>query len=227
MSIGAEIWRQIVSRVEVVPQCEVQEPQAARFVHSVPEPASALVHQLFFPSPQVRRTAVLLAAADAHSKASQICEQVAIALSNSSGEMVGIVESNSSEEPLLLKKRPTNVDRSIWQTCAISVAERVRRIPSALVCKDHSKKHDVNGGGLSELRGTFPYFLLSAAIADSEMPWLCNMCDAAVLVVTANVTRKRTALRAKEQVLRHGVTLLGTVLDQRTLPIPESVYRWL
>lgn len=227
MSIGAEIWRQIVSRTEVVPQREVRESQAARFVHSVSEPASLLVHQLFFPSSQVRRTSVLLAAADAHSKASGLCEQVAIALSNSSGEMVAIIDSNNTEEFLPLKKRPGNVGRSIWQAYAVPVAERVRRIPSALVCYGPGKNQDVNGSELSALRSAFQYFLLSAAPADSEMPQFCNICDAAVLIVTANVTRKQTALRAKEQLLHNGANLLGIVLDQRSLPIPESIYQWL
>ena len=59
------------------------------------------------------------------------------------------------------------------------------------------------------------------------MPSLCNLSEAAVLVLTANITRREAALKAKEQLLRQGVTLLGTVLDQRTMPIPESIYRRL
>jgi Mrp family chromosome partitioning ATPase len=59
------------------------------------------------------------------------------------------------------------------------------------------------------------------------MPSLCNLCEAAVLVLTANITRREAAIKAKEQLLRQGVTLLGTVLDQRTMPIAESIYRRL
>ncbi|PYV47678.1 MAG: hypothetical protein DMG92_15785, partial [Acidobacteria bacterium] len=78
-----------------------------------------------------------------------------------------------------------------------------------------------------ELRSTFGFFLLSAAVDESDTPALCSLCEAAVLVLTANVTRREAALRAKEQLQRQGVTLLGTVLDQTKLPIPELIYRRL
>ena len=227
MSVGAQLWRQIVSRVEAVPQRGISEA-VPRVVHSVAHPASSLMHQLFFPSPTIRRSAVLLAATDAQSKASGLCEQLAIALSNSSGEMVGIIESCDDLAFKPIKKGPeTSFGRPVWQACTVPVAERVRRIPSALVCDDLGKNGDSLGGGLNVLRSAFSYFLLSTAITDSEMPLLCNLCDAAVLIVTANLTRKQAALRAKELLLRQGVTLLGVVLDQRTLPIPESIYRRL
>jgi hypothetical protein len=186
------------------------------------------MHQLFFPSATIRRSAVLLAATDAHSKASGLAEQLAITLSNISGEMVGIIEpSEDSALKPLKKATAASFGRAIWQAYTVPVAERVHRIPSALVRDDPGRNGNSPGGGFKELRDTFSYFLLSAAITDGEMPLLCNLCDAAVLIVTANVTRKQAALRAKELLLHQGVTLLGVVLDQRTLPIPESIYQRL
>lgn len=227
MSVGAQIWRQIVSRVEAVPQRGIS-PEVPRVVHSVPDPASSLIHQLFFPSATIRRSAVLLAATDAQSKASGLCDQLAIALSRSSDQMVGIIESGEASAFKPLKKPAApSFGRSVWQAYTVPVAERVRRIPSALVCDAPCRNGNSQGGGLKELRDAFSYFLLSAAITDSEMPLLCNLCDAAVLVVTANLTRKQAALKAKQLLLRQGVTLLGVVLDQRTLPIPESIYQRL
>jgi hypothetical protein len=107
------------------------------------------------------------------------------------------------------------------------LAERVWKIPITLLGHEPNEKRGSTYDGLKELRGAFDYFLLSAAINDSEMPSLCILCEAAVLVLTANVTRREAAVKAKEQLLRQGVTLLGTVLDQRTMPIPESIYRRL
>jgi hypothetical protein len=107
------------------------------------------------------------------------------------------------------------------------LAERVWQIPSALIGHEPNEKLGSTCDGLKELRSAFDYFLLSAAINDSQMPSLCNLCEAAVLVLTANITRREAAIKAKEQLLRQGVTLLGTVLDQRTMPIPESIYRRL
>ncbi|HKW16060.1 MAG TPA: hypothetical protein VJO35_00980 [Terriglobales bacterium] len=225
MSVGAELWRQVTSRAEAVPRREISQPAPARMVNSVPDPALSLVHQLFFPTAALRRTSVLLAAADASSKASGLSEQIAIALSNHSGEMVGIVETGNTGEALPLKKAPSNTARTIWQACTLPVAERVRRIPPALLFESIKAEREPDKDGLAHLKGAFSYFLFSAAVFDSELPLLSRMCDAAVLVLTANVTRKQAALRAKELLVRQGITFLGTVLDKRTLPIPESIYR--
>jgi Mrp family chromosome partitioning ATPase len=46
-------------------------------------------------------------------------------------------------------------------------------------------------------------------------------------VLTANMTRREAARRAQEQLVRQGVTVLGVVLDERKLPIPEPIYRRL
>jgi Mrp family chromosome partitioning ATPase len=56
---------------------------------------------------------------------------------------------------------------------------------------------------------------------------LGQLADAAVLVVEANKTRKIAARKAKEVLERAGVQLLGTILNDRTFPIPEAIYRRL
>ena len=48
-----------------------------------------------------------------------------------------------------------------------------------------------------------------------------------MLVLEANTTRRITALKAKQALEGHKVRVLGTVLNNRTFPIPESVYRLL
>jgi hypothetical protein len=48
-----------------------------------------------------------------------------------------------------------------------------------------------------------------------------------VLVLTANRTRRESALRAREYLLHCNAELLGTVLDERTYPVPEAIYRRL
>ena len=51
--------------------------------------------------------------------------------------------------------------------------------------------------------------------------------DAVVLVVTANRTRRAVALGAAQALLAAGARVLGTVLADRTFPIPETIYRRL
>jgi hypothetical protein len=226
MSVSAEMWKQIVSATDVVPG-KLRKPGVSATLAN--GPAFSLMHQLFFPTATLRRTSVLFAAADAHSKAATLCDQVAIALSQVSSEMVGIVEASSAIErnPWIKRGIPSGFGGGLWQAYSSRLAERVWRIPTALLGNERNGKSNSPVDRLKELRSTFGYFLFSAAIDESEMPALCSMCEAAVLVVTANVTRREAALTAKQQLQRHRVMLLGTVLDQRTLPIPELIYRRL
>jgi len=45
------------------------------------------------------------------------------------------------------------------------------------------------------------------------------------LVVEANLTRREVARKAKESLESANVRLLGAVLNNRTFPIPETIYR--
>jgi Mrp family chromosome partitioning ATPase len=56
---------------------------------------------------------------------------------------------------------------------------------------------------------------------------LSLVADAAILVIEANSTRRLTARKAKESLDAAGVRLLGTVLNNRSFPIPEKLYRKL
>ncbi len=224
MSAAAELWRQIISKVEF-PHPERFSPVSV--VNSVNDPAFSLMHQLFFPIGKPRRSSVLLVTVDSNSGATRLSEQMAIALSKASGEMVGVVaEEYVSASPA--KKPPSAAFGSpAWQAQASWVAEKVRRIPLDLLSAKSNDSGEFKCASLDQFRGAFEYFLLAASISDGSMSVLGNLCDAAVLLVTANVTRREAALRAKEQLVRQGVNLLGIVLDQRTLPIPESLYRRL
>ena len=230
MSVGAQVWKHIIPGPN--PVLHRKPPMAAptpRPPNAQNEPAFALMHQLFFPSAILRRTSILLAAADTASKTSSLGENIAVALAQVSGGMVGIIESASplQRNPWEGKGLPDGFGRGLWQMYSSRLAERVWQIPITLLGHEPNEKLGSTCDRLKELRSAFDYFLLSAAMNDCEMPSLCNMCEAAVLVLTANVTRREAALKAKEQLLRQGVTLLGTVLDQRTMPIPESIYRRL
>jgi hypothetical protein len=230
MSVGAQVWKHIIPAGNPVlhrkPPMPDPTPQPS---YQQNEPALALMHQLFLPSATLRRTSILLAAADTTSKASSLGEKIAVGLAQVSGGMVGIIEGSSpvQRNPWEGKGLPAGFGRGLWQMYSSRLAERVWQIPVTLLGHEPNEKRGSTCDRLKELRSSFDYFLLSAVISDCEMPSLCNLCEAAVLVLTANVTRREAAVNAKQQLLRQGVTLLGTVLDQRTMPIPESIYRRL
>ncbi len=61
--------------------------------------------------------------------------------------------------------------------------------------------------------------------ADALM--LGKMADGVLLVLEANATRRQAALKAKEILESAGIKVLGVVLNKRTYPIPEWIYRIL
>lgn len=56
---------------------------------------------------------------------------------------------------------------------------------------------------------------------------LAAQVDGVVLVVEANVTRRQSLRAAAEALRACGARVLGTVLNNRTFPIPEALYRRL
>jgi Mrp family chromosome partitioning ATPase len=80
---------------------------------------------------------------------------------------------------------------------------------------------------LAELRDAFEYMLIDApgtsVCGDAQL--LCQVADAVILVIEANSTRRLTARKAKKSLDAAGARVLGTVLHNRTFPIPGWVYR--
>ncbi len=81
----------------------------------------------------------------------------------------------------------------------------------------------------AQLRETFQYMLIVAPAVGTcgDAQLLGLVADAAILVVEANKTRRLPARKAKEALEAAGVHVLGTVLHNRSFPIPERVYRRL
>jgi capsular exopolysaccharide synthesis family protein len=82
---------------------------------------------------------------------------------------------------------------------------------------------------VAELRSEFDYLIFDVpAVANAnDGAVLGALLDGMVLVVGAHSTRRETARRAKENLEKGNVRLLGTVLNGRTFPIPDSLYRRL
>jgi hypothetical protein len=82
---------------------------------------------------------------------------------------------------------------------------------------------------LSELRREFDYTVIHAPPAGSsgETAVLGQLSDGIILILSAHKTRRVVARRTQERLQAANVRLLGLVLDQRTFPIPELMYRSL
>lgn len=82
---------------------------------------------------------------------------------------------------------------------------------------------------IDELRGAFEYVVIHAGPLRLETSGMLisRWTDGVVLVVEANSTRRDSAKKVKESLQAASVNLLGVVLNNRTFPIPEAIYRRL
>jgi len=82
---------------------------------------------------------------------------------------------------------------------------------------------------LAELRAEFDSVVLAAppAAHSADALVLGKLTDGVVLVIAANRTRRETTRQVKDSFDAAQVRLLGAVLDERTFPIPEALYRKL
>jgi len=80
---------------------------------------------------------------------------------------------------------------------------------------------------LGELRAEFDYVLVDGPPVNlyADTALLGKLADGVVLVVQANSTHREAARKAKESLESANVRLLGVVLNKRTFPIPEFLYR--
>jgi len=82
---------------------------------------------------------------------------------------------------------------------------------------------------ISGLPAEFAHVVISAPPIGlyTDAALLGQAADGVVLVLEANSTRWQAALRAKQVLEGANVSVLGAVLNNRTFPIPEKVYRLL
>jgi hypothetical protein len=163
-------------------------------------------------------------AAGPETNVSAICEQAGGQLSELSGKSVAAFVHAASVETST-RKPPHSIDpEGFWLTSGVQLTNRLWKFPSSML----ASVPGANGRGLLSWKNLpFDYVLCASVVSDSLTPLLCGICDGTVLVITANQTRRESALRAKEILQQCHATLLGTVLHGRKFPIPESIYRRL
>jgi capsular exopolysaccharide synthesis family protein len=79
---------------------------------------------------------------------------------------------------------------------------------------------------IAELRREFDFVLIDAppAAGFTDAMLLGQVTDGVVLIVRANTTRRVTAQKIVEELQAVNVRILGTVLNQRSFPIPQKIY---
>jgi hypothetical protein len=219
----AAVWKQAPSSVIRNFRAHTIPRRATALSSETNGPLISLVRQIFCPRTAAQRTRVLFASADPATNIAAVCKQIGTVLSQISGAHVAVVEPQSGfGSELDAKKGPQNVTASAsWRTPSSLIDEQVWCVPSTAFY-DTSESLHVDQG---HFKAAFEFFVVAATAADGETPMLSSLCDGAVLVLSANRTRREAALRAKEQLLRYRAPLLGAVLEGRIFPIPEVIYQ--
>jgi hypothetical protein len=226
MSAGLGVGRQMLPRAAGPPASTqpavvpTEEPVARELLDT---PLASLVRQLFYSSVVPERTRIFFAAAGNETDVSGLCERTGRTLAEISEGTVALVSGDSTFADRAPIKKRSRGTRSVefWHSAAIQLTDKLWRVPTGLFQAEFE-----NGGGAGRSELPFDFVILGSTVSASAAPLFCGACDAAVLVLTANQTRKEAALRAKEVLRNWNVELLGAVLDNRTFPIPESIY-WL
>jgi polysaccharide biosynthesis transport protein len=82
---------------------------------------------------------------------------------------------------------------------------------------------------IAELRGRVNYLLIDAASMNgsNDAAAVAAAADGAVMVLKANSSRRETVRQVLQELQTSKVQVLGAVLNQRTFPVPDSIYNRL
>lgn len=111
------------------------------------------------------------------------------------------------------------LSRNLWLLSCGSSAEAGHK----LLATDRMRSR------LAELRGAFDYVLIDAAPMNvsNDAVILGGLSDGVVLMLKAHSSRRETARKAVQELQAANVRTLGAVLNERTFPIPEKLYKRL
>lgn len=201
------------------------------------EQIRGLVRQVFLPGWPRPCRQVVFSPVDQGSDVAPICMQVGATLADEGSGVACVVEACPTGRggDATLNDRPAAVSgekrfgtlRDLSQQLSANLWFMPRSV--FLAGNENGFSTPWLRSRLAELRLEFDYTVLQgpAAGVGSEAALLGATCDGLVLVLQANTTRRATAQRVKETLHSANARLLGTVLSERTFPIPSSIYRRL
>jgi capsular exopolysaccharide synthesis family protein len=199
-----------------------------------------LVQRVFMTPGSGRGRMVVLSAMEAGNGCSWICARMAEVLASQVSGSVCVVDANLRSPGL---HREFNVPNHYGLTDALQVTEPIRRFVTSLTrpnlwllsCgaqvegMETMLSSDRMRALLPELQREFDYVLIDAPPIESgdECAVLARNAEGIILVLRANASRRESARKAVRDLEIANVRVLGAVLNQRTFPVPESIYRKL
>jgi polysaccharide biosynthesis transport protein len=193
-----------------------------------------LAHAVFLVEDAQAPREVVICGVEQENGSSRICFELARLLAFCSNKPVCLVDGDIRSHPL--SKMLDYASFAATPTTAHGIC--VPGEPN-LWCSVTNVLDPVNQGvlappsqlrqALSDLRKAFEFVLIDAPGLNSHSDALAlgRLADATILIIEANATRKTSALKAKKALAAANVRLLGTILNNRTYPIPDKIYRAL
>jgi hypothetical protein len=193
------------------------------------EQVRALVHRVFLSSatPPVRQ--VVFSAADGDTDVANLCQRVGQALAQETSGHIAVVGHGLQAEAV--SNFHHYGDKSAIKSWSRQVSSNLWIVPD-FALRAMSEAAAVGQywlSGLTHLRDEFEYAVIHgpAATISSDVVVLGQLTDGIVLVLGAHSTRKATARKVKETLQAAQSRILGTVLSERSFPVPERIYRRL
>lgn len=229
-----------VVKVAASPAVVELQPLQLKMEDSQRDEMFKLVQRVFMTPGTGRGRMVVVSAMEAGNGCSWICARMAEVLASQVSGSVCVVDANLRSPGL---HRQFNVPNHYGLTDALQVKEPIRRFVTALGRPNlwlMSCGAQVEGmetmlssermrALLPELQREFDYVLIDAPPIESgeEGVVLGRSAEGIILVLRANASRRESARKAVRDLEIANVHVLGAVLNQRTFPVPESIYRKL
>jgi Mrp family chromosome partitioning ATPase len=199
-----------------------------------------LVHRIFLGQPPNVVRAVVFAGVDRGNGCSRICVEAGRVLAANTSGSVCLVDANF-RSPSLPKFLGVSDDRGLANSLLVdggirSFAKQLK--PSNLWLLSAGTPVGESSNPLNsdrfklrmqELRKEFDYILIDAPALNlyTDAITVGQIADGVVVVLEADSTRRESALKGLQSLREANIEVLGAVLNRRTFPIPEFVYRRL
>jgi hypothetical protein len=194
------------------------------------EQIRGLVRQVFSPglNPPVQQ--VVFSSVEHETDVRSLCTWVGEVLAQEKAAEIAVID----ETEVSLERSSSRADfegNSRYRTTPIrQLATRVHKnvwwVPPRSASPDPCHRPSLSAY-MAELRREFEYSIVAApaSTVSSVALEMARCADGIILVLSAQHTRRTTALKVKNALGR--VRLLGTVLSDREFPMPTSIYRRL
>jgi Mrp family chromosome partitioning ATPase len=191
-----------------------------------------LVQGLFLSTSGSVHRGVVFCGVDRENGSSSVCARAGRTLAAYSSRSVCLVDANLRSprlssllgvettaflrKPVSVRERCVEIGENLWLAGTGFLADDRGALPSVATLKQH----------LAELSEIFEFVLIDApgAGVSVDAAILGQIVNGTVLVIDADRTRRIAARKVKEFLDAAGVRLLGTVLHNRSFPIPKGLY---